>query len=131
MFRVAVFRCKWVENNNGVKVDDLGFILVDLNKEGQKNETFILASQAKQVFYIKDPADKRWSVVLSVKPKILTGCDDEKDIGENIDEIPSFSLGLTREGSNGDDNIDDNVYAIRNDHLEGILVENIGKKRKK
>ncbi|MBZ2164357.1 DUF4216 domain-containing protein, partial [Alteromonas stellipolaris] len=47
MFRVAVFRCKWVENNKGVKVDNLGFILVDLSKEGHKSETFILASQAK------------------------------------------------------------------------------------
>ena len=131
MFCVAVFRCKWVENNNAFKVDDLEFILVDLNKEGHKNDTFILASQAKQVFYITDPADKRWSVVLSVKPKILTGCDEENDTGENVDEVPSFSLGLTREGSNGGDNIEDNVYAIRNDHLEGILVEDSGKKRKK
>ena len=66
-----------------------------------------------------------------MKPKILTGCDEENDTGENVDEVPSFSLGLTREGNNCGDNIEDNVYAIRNDHLECILVEDSGKKRKK
>ena len=47
LFCVPMFRCKWVKNNNGMKVDELGFILVDLNKEGHKEDTFILASQAK------------------------------------------------------------------------------------
>lgn len=47
MFHVPVFRFKWVENNNGIKKDELGFILVDLNKEGHKEKPFILATQAK------------------------------------------------------------------------------------
>ena len=47
MFRVSVFQCKWVKNNKDIKVDELGFILVNLNKENQKEDTFILASQAK------------------------------------------------------------------------------------
>jgi len=42
-----------------MKVDELGFILVDLNKEGHKEDTFILVSQAKQVFYFTDPANKK------------------------------------------------------------------------
>ena len=54
-----MFWCKWVENNNGVKVDELGFTLVNLNKESHKEDTFILASQTKQVFYITDLADKK------------------------------------------------------------------------
>ena len=36
MFRIPVFQCTWVENNNGITVDELGFILVDLNKQGHK-----------------------------------------------------------------------------------------------
>ena len=47
MFHVAMLRCTWVENNNDMKVDELGFMLVDLNKEGHKEDTFILTSQAK------------------------------------------------------------------------------------
>jgi len=45
MFHAFMFRCKWLENN--IKVNKLGFILVDFNKEGHKENTFILASQAK------------------------------------------------------------------------------------
>ena len=31
-FRVLVFKCKWVDSNIGVHVDDLGFTLVDLER---------------------------------------------------------------------------------------------------
>ena len=58
IFLVPVIPCKWAENNNDMKVDELEFILVDLNKEGYKEDTFIFASQTKQVFYITDPVDK-------------------------------------------------------------------------
>ena len=54
MFRILVFKCDWVDNKNHVKVDDLGFILVDFNKRAHKLDPFILASQAKQVFYVQD-----------------------------------------------------------------------------
>ena len=26
MFRIPIFKCDWVDNKNGIKVDDLGFI---------------------------------------------------------------------------------------------------------
>ena len=41
MFRIPVFKCDWVESNNGVKVDELGFTLVDLSRLGYKSEPFI------------------------------------------------------------------------------------------
>jgi len=49
-FRVLVFKCKWVDSNTRVNVDDLGFTLVDLAKIGYKENIFIMAYQAKQVF---------------------------------------------------------------------------------
>ena len=58
-FRIAVFKCDWVEYNNGLRIDEDGFTLVDLQRKGYKSDPFILASQAKQVFYIQDPKDKR------------------------------------------------------------------------
>ena len=42
-----------------MKVNESGFILVDLLRVGHKEDTFILASQAKEDFYITDPADKK------------------------------------------------------------------------
>ncbi|KAL8464801.1 hypothetical protein ACS0TY_034340 [Phlomoides rotata] len=69
-FRIPIFKCIWVDNNNsGIKVDDLGFTLVNLNKIGLKNDSFVLGSLAKQVFYIEDPKDPAWSVVLETPTK--------------------------------------------------------------
>jgi len=46
-FRVPVFKCKWVDSNTGVNVDDLGFTLINLAKIGYKEDPFIMAYQAK------------------------------------------------------------------------------------
>ena len=48
-----------MKSNNDIKVDELGFILAGLNTEGHKDDTFILVSQAKHVFYIIDPTNKK------------------------------------------------------------------------
>ena len=49
-FKLLLFKCKWVDSNIGVHVDDLGFTLVDLAKIGFKKDPFIMSYQAKQVF---------------------------------------------------------------------------------
>ena len=69
MFRIPIFKCDWVDNNNDIKVDGLGFTLVDLTKVVYKSYSFILASQAKQVFYVQDQLEPRWSIVLSIPLK--------------------------------------------------------------
>ena len=46
IFREPVFQCKWVDNNNGLQIDESGFMRVNFNKLGYKDEPFILASQA-------------------------------------------------------------------------------------
>ena len=38
-------------------MDKLGFTCVNLSKMGHKDDLFILASQAKQVFYVDDPME--------------------------------------------------------------------------
>ncbi|CAA0806048.1 Unknown protein [Striga hermonthica] len=67
-FIVPVFKCKWVDGNNGVRVDEVGVILVDFRREGYKYEPFVMACQAKQVFYVSDPSTNtvRWYSRLSV-----------------------------------------------------------------
>jgi len=63
-FRVPVFKCDWVNGNAGVHQDKMGFTLVDLQRIGYKDEPFIMAAQARQVFYVEDPTGSRWSIVL-------------------------------------------------------------------
>ncbi|CAA0805905.1 Unknown protein [Striga hermonthica] len=86
-FTVPVFKCKWVDSNNGVKVDELGFTLVDFRKVGYKNEPFIMASQAKQVFYVIDPSNENCSVVLHGKRQVSD--DDKNDLTIDVSEFPS------------------------------------------
>ncbi|XP_063949929.1 uncharacterized protein LOC135152766 [Daucus carota subsp. sativus] len=78
-FRIPLFRCKWVDMNKGIKVDDLGYTLVNLKKLGFLNDPFVLAKHVKQVCYIDDPLDKLWSVVLKLPEK--------RYYDENEDEI--------------------------------------------
>jgi len=59
-FVVCVFKHKCVDSNIGVWTDDVGFTLVDIKKLAYQNDPFIMAEQAKHVFYVQDPCDKRW-----------------------------------------------------------------------
>ncbi|KAL3637653.1 hypothetical protein CASFOL_018524 [Castilleja foliolosa] len=113
-FKIPVFRCKWVDGNNGVKVDEIGVTLVDFSKVGSKNEPFVMASQVKQVFYITDPSNKNVFVVLHGK-RILPGDDDESNL--DVYEISTFSSGLPDINS---EIVIDDVHAVIVDHTEGI-----------
>ena len=118
-FRVSVFKCKWVDSNKGVHVDDLGFTLVDLEKIGYKEDPFIMSYQAKQVFYVKDPSNERWSVAIQGK--------NEPDVDNHDNSIIQYannsSLSRQLPPMNEENDVNE-VYATRTNHNEGIW-ENI------
>ncbi|XP_074336693.1 uncharacterized protein LOC141673863 [Apium graveolens] len=64
-FKAPLFLCNWEDNDKGIKVDDLGFTLVDLSRQGHKRDKYVSMDQVKQVYYIEDPMDAKWSVVLT------------------------------------------------------------------
>jgi len=68
-----------VDRNTDVRTDDVGFTLVDLKKLGYDNDPFIMAEQAKQIFYVQDPCDERWCIVLH-----------GKTIGVNVEDDDSY-----------------------------------------
>ncbi|GKA83601.1 hypothetical protein Tco_0805196 [Tanacetum coccineum] len=68
-----------INGAGGVKRDNLGYTLVDLNNLGHKVDPFILASQARQVFYVKDQIDKKLSIVFKTPPKNYKDTYDEVD----------------------------------------------------
>ena len=115
-FKVPIFKCKWVDINIGVRTDDMGFTMVDLSKVGHMDEPFIMANQATQVFYVKDPLDERWSVVLQGR-SVHNVDDSTVEFWESL----SFS---TRMPTNNEEIEQDDIRATRNDHDEGIW-ENI------
>uniref|UniRef100_A0A803N4S6 DUF4216 domain-containing protein n=1 Tax=Chenopodium quinoa TaxID=63459 RepID=A0A803N4S6_CHEQI len=78
-FSVPVFCCKWDDNNNNVVHDDMGHTSMNLHKIGHKEDPYILACQAKQVFYMTDPLDKRRSIVIAPRPRYaIDEHDDNK-----------------------------------------------------
>jgi len=111
-FSVPVFKCKWVDNKSGVKIDESGFTLVDFRKIGYRDEPFIMVQQASQVFYEKDPTSEHWYFVLHRKKQ-----------GEAINDIKNGDpRSFTPMIINKDDDVLDDVHATRKDHSEGIYI---------
>ena len=63
-FKAPLFLCKWAANDRGIKVDELGFTLVDFSRQGHKKDKYVSVDQVQQVSYVEDPVDATWSVVL-------------------------------------------------------------------
>ncbi|KAK9669132.1 hypothetical protein RND81_13G111600 [Saponaria officinalis] len=114
-FTLPVFGCKWVENNNNVVCDSLGHISMNLNRLGHKYDPYILASQAKRVFYMTDPLDKRRSVVIISDPR--------NAVTDHDDNIRFEERSTPPEVENVDDTSDETSTYVRCDHDEGIWVD--------
>ncbi|XP_074337181.1 uncharacterized protein LOC141674358 [Apium graveolens] len=109
-FMVPIFRCNWVDINKGVKVDDLGFILVNFIKLGFINDPFVLGKHVKQVCYIDDPLEKFWSVVLKLPEKNFHDhCDEENDGSVEVELENDLHLPLF---PNVDEHDDENTSYI-------------------
>ncbi|GJV43496.1 transposon protein, CACTA, En/Spm sub-class [Tanacetum coccineum] len=115
-FTIPMLKCKWVNNEGGLKVDDYGFTSVNLSTNGYTYEPFILAKQANQIFFVEDPSDSRWHIVLQGKRRIV-GVENvvDEDEYDEFDELPPFSIG----DSSSNDVIDDTTY-LRSDHDEDM-----------
>ncbi|KAK6911087.1 protein of unknown function DUF4216 [Dillenia turbinata] len=61
---VVLFDCNWVLKGSRLKQDADGFTLVNFENVKRHNEPFVLASQVKQVFYVEDPLEKGWQVII-------------------------------------------------------------------
>ena len=74
-FRVILFKCKWFDvhsGDRGMKIDKHGFVSINVTRtlKTQRYEPFILASQAKQVFYVPDMASRpEWKIVTRINPR--------------------------------------------------------------
>jgi len=84
--KVVLFRCDWVDirPSRGLKNDKFGFPMVNFSRlmhtgQALKDDPFIVASQARQVFYVGDQREAGWSHVVITKPRDLF------DMGPNLD----------------------------------------------
>ena len=121
-FKVPVFRCSWVDVARGVRVDELGFTLVDFRRMGHSDEPFILASQARQVFYVTDPSNAQMSIVIRTRERYCNEENEEQfDVSGPTLVVPEHDVDIN----------DDDVTFVRKDHKEGIVIEERKRKRSK
>ncbi|TYK04829.1 transposase [Cucumis melo var. makuwa] len=118
MFNVAMFRCNWVENNSGMKIDDLGFILSVLKRIGHKSDSFIMATQARQVFDVEDPSDARWSIVLTLPQR---DCEDQSNDDE-LGDIMLHCQGVPNDMPNTNGVRDDQDREAGGAEIQGLVI---------
>ncbi|KDO41522.1 hypothetical protein CISIN_1g037486mg [Citrus sinensis] len=119
--KVTLFKCDWVDVNSsrGIKKDELGFTLVNLNSSLNTDELFVLATQAIQVFYVADPVEKDWHVAVITKPRDLFNMEENEveDDGELLVANESYSGQRLEELP---DNFD--ITALVRDNMPGTVM---------
>ncbi|KAL6347441.1 hypothetical protein AAG906_025156 [Vitis piasezkii] len=95
MFKIPIFKCDWVDNKN--------------------------ASQAKQVFYVEDQLDPKWSIVLSIPPKDFNNMEGLDDFTDNCMEHHPFISSMPEVESF--DAMDESEAIYMREDCEGIWIE--------
>ncbi|PWA38951.1 hypothetical protein CTI12_AA557230 [Artemisia annua] len=95
--KVVLFRCKWFDTHNPSNptarsrrsYTERGIHHILTDKDAFRNQQYILATQATQVFYLEDPARRppHWKVVEDVHHRKIW----HRDLVES-DQDPSFTL---------------------------------------
>lgn len=113
---VVLFNCDWISNGSRKKVDEHGFTLLNFRGLNPHHEPFILASQAQQVFYVEDPVEKGWHVV------IKTTARDTYDMSEQtcLDDVETYLQSDASSCPQDDENME--IDLIR-EGLSGTIVD--------
>ncbi|KAL5538476.1 hypothetical protein UlMin_035499 [Ulmus minor] len=71
-FSVVLFKCKWFRCDLRHMVIENNITSINITSESYKDDQFILASQAQQVFYVEDPSrGPNWCVVQHVNHRSI------------------------------------------------------------
>ena len=83
-FPVPLFKCDWADTRGkrGKNVDVLGITSVNFSRLFHTgalpdDEPYIVADEAQQVYYVPDPKNKDWHMVIQVKPRDVYDMGDE------------------------------------------------------
>ncbi|KAG8376363.1 hypothetical protein BUALT_Bualt09G0055300 [Buddleja alternifolia] len=66
-----LFKCDWISNEKGLKIDQFKFTLVNFNHvmytgREYSDEPYILSTQVEQVWYVDDPLEADWKIVMKM-----------------------------------------------------------------
>ncbi|KAK8672419.1 hypothetical protein V6N13_110790 [Hibiscus sabdariffa] len=114
-----------VYHKAGFKEDKFGFSMINVKRRLRTEEPYVLASQAEQVYYVKDIKDLNWQVAVKTKPRDLYDlpCEDVREEPCQENEELGFRF---QEFNVGNDDDDDLVSLDRpqlgSTHIERSLV---------
>ncbi|XVF11733.1 hypothetical protein REPUB_Repub08aG0053100 [Reevesia pubescens] len=107
-------------HKGGFKKDKFGFPMVNVACRLKTDEPYVLASQAEQVYYVKDIKNSNWQVVVKTKPRDLYDLPIEKVGEESCQE--NEELGSIIHESNLEED-DDNMVSLDMPELANTNVE--------
>ena len=89
--RIALMKYDWFNtlSQSVIKTDECGFTLINMQCHLRTEEPYKLTSQASQVFYVSDPLEPQWDVVVKMVPRHIfddTKVDD--DVGPCMQSTP-------------------------------------------
>ncbi|KAL0546957.1 hypothetical protein IC582_016876 [Cucumis melo] len=76
------------------EVNDLHFTLVDLSRIRHSSDSFIIATHGQQVFYVSDPINPRWSVIVRPPQKDFPYKCANDDLGDMLTHYPQSQNGI-------------------------------------
>ncbi|XP_019244414.1 PREDICTED: uncharacterized protein LOC109224282 [Nicotiana attenuata] len=87
--KIYLFKCHWwdvAHLGRGYKINKYGFTSVNTHCALNTNETFVLASQSEQVFYLEDMVDKDWLIVVKKNPRDLFNIPEVDDNSVEVED---------------------------------------------
>ena len=93
--KVVFFDCDWFDNHNGTRENQFGMVEVKHNERLRGYDSFVLAHQVEQVYYLPYPCENlsAWWVVHKVNPRErlytpgVAGYHDTRALDGEIDEV--------------------------------------------
>lgn len=113
---------KILEEGRGVKRNKFGTISVNIKRFLGTNEPFALASQVRQVYYVRANNESDWRIVIKTIPRNFYNFPIVEDHGYD-DEHDEVRLAIEMQNIVEDDGEDD-VLLPRNDVPPEIMSEN-------
>jgi hypothetical protein len=124
--RVTLFDCEWRDIDNhilGYKKDKYGYVSVNTKRRIYENEPFVLAYQAKQIFFVDEIRNPSWQVVVKTVARCIY---DVPEIGDNEDNVePSAYQDEAPDGFGVLNDVDDYNDGVvwRRDEVHGDEVD--------
>ncbi|KAF7826577.1 uncharacterized protein G2W53_017741 [Senna tora] len=126
--KVYLFKCTWwdvARLGRGYKIDKYGFVSVNTHCSLNMNEPFVLASQAEQVFYVKEIMNEDWLFVVKTSPRDLFNMPNGDElIGDEQVEASQQLQIESNVQSNDEIDVNEEVFEM-NLHRDDIEPENI------